>query len=73
MKNDIYLAGHIFLAKQLKKARELSGLDQEEVADFLGKTQSYVSKIESGQRRIDIIQLQEFSKIYNKKLNFFIK
>lgn len=73
MKNDIYSRGHKFLAQQLKKAREASGLDQKEVAELLDKTQSYVSKIEAGQRRIDVIQLQEFAKIYKKKVDFFIK
>jgi transcriptional regulator with XRE-family HTH domain len=73
MKNDIYSSGHKFLAQQLKKAREASGLDQKEVAELLDKTQSYVSKIEAGQRRIDVIQLQEFAKIYKKKIEFFIK
>lgn len=72
MKNDIYSSGHKFLAQQLKKAREASGLDQKEVAELLDKTQSYVSKIEAGQRRIDVIQLQEFAKIYKKKIDFFI-
>ncbi len=73
MKNDIYSSGHKFLAQQLKKARELSGFDQKEVAELLDKTQSYISKIETGQRRIDVIQLQEFAKIYKKKIEFFIK
>lgn len=73
MENDIYSSNHKFLAQQLKKAREEAGLDQKEVADFLGKTQSYVSKIEASQRKIDVIQLQEFAKIYGKSINFFIK
>jgi ribosome-binding protein aMBF1 (putative translation factor) len=73
MKNDIYSNNHKFLAQQLKKAREEAGLDQKEVADFLGKTQSYVSKIEASQRKVDVIQLQEFARIYKKKINFFIK
>ncbi len=73
MKNDIYSNKHEFLVKQLRKARNLAGLDQKDVAKLLGKTQSYISKLESGQRRIDVVQLQEFAKIYKKSLNFFIK
>lgn len=73
MKNDIYSSKHKFLAQQLKKAREDSGLDQREVAELLDKTQSYISKIEAGQRRLDVFQLQKFAKIYKKRMEFFIK
>jgi len=73
MVKTIYTKGHRQITKQLKKARIESGLDQEKVAKLLGKSQPYVSKVESGQRRIDIIQLKEFSRIYRKKLSFFIK
>ena len=73
MDKTIYTKDHKFIIEQFKKARIEAGLDQEKVADLLGKTQSYVSKIEAGQRRIDIVQLKEFSKIYKKDLDFFIK
>ena len=73
MSKAIYSKDHKFLVEQLKKARIEAGLDQDEVARLLGKTQSYVSKIESGQRRIDIIQLKEFAKTYKKPLDYFIK
>lgn len=73
MSKSIFSKDHKHLINQLKKAREEIGLEQEQVADLLNKTQSYVSKIESGQRRIDIIQLKQFAKIYKKELDFFIK
>lgn len=72
MSKGIYSKDHKYLVEQLKKARIEVGLDQADVAKKLGKTQSYVSKIESGQRRIDVIQLKEFAKIYNKKIDYFI-
>jgi len=48
-------------------------LDQADVAKMLGRTQPHVSKIEAGQRRLDVTQLKEFAKIYKKDLSFFIK
>lgn len=72
MSKTIYSKDHKHLVGQLKKARGEAGLDQKEAAGLLGRTQSYVSKIESGQRRIDVVQLMEFAKIYKKDLNFFI-
>jgi len=73
MTKAIYSKDHKFVVEQLKKARIEAGLDQEKAAELLKKTQSYISKVESGQRRIDIVQLKEFAKIYKKKINFFIK
>ena len=73
MEKAIYSKDHKQAIEQLKKARFEAGLEQDEVAKLLGKSQSYVSKIETGQRRIDIIQLKEFAKIYKKSLDFFIQ
>jgi transcriptional regulator with XRE-family HTH domain len=73
MNKSIYSKDHIYLVEQLKKARKEAGLNQKDAAKLLGKTQSYVSKIESGQRRIDIIQLRELARIYKKDLEFFIR
>ena len=73
MSKTIYSKEHRYIVKQLKKAREGADLSQEEVAKILHKTQSYVSKIESGQRRIDVVQLRELARFYKKDLNFFIK
>ena len=69
----IYSKEHKHIVEQLKKAREKARLNQKQVAEILNKTQSYISKIESGQRKIDIVQLKKFSKIYKKSLDFFIK
>ena len=70
MSKTIYSKEHKHIVQQLKKARKSAGLSQEEVAEILGKTQSYISKIESGQRKVDVIQLKEFAKIYKKNLDF---
>lgn len=68
----IYTNEHKYLVQQLKKARFAAGLNQAEVAKLLGKSQSYVSKCESGQCRIDVVQLKEFARIYKKRLEFFL-
>ena len=73
MSKSIYSNDHKYIIEQLKKARQETGLDQEQVAKKLKKTQSYISKIEAGQRRIDVIQLKEFANIYKKPMSFFIK
>lgn len=73
MNKVIYSQAHKDIVEKLRKARIDAGIDQEKAAKLLGKTQSYVSKIESGQRRVDIVQLKNFAKIYKKSLDFFVK
>lgn len=73
MATSIYSNDHKFIVEQLKKARLEAKLDQKTVAELIGRTQSYVSKIESGQRKIDIVQLKEFAAIYNKSFSYFVR
>ena len=73
MVKSIYSKSQKFLVERLKKARIDAGLNQIEAAELLRKTQSYISKVESGQRRIDVVQLKDFAKIYKKDLDYFIK
>ncbi len=73
MSKAIYSKDHKYIVEQLKKARQEAGLEQTEVAKLLGRTQSHISKVEAGQRRIDIVALKELAKIYKKDINFFLK
>ena len=43
-----------------REARKKTGLTQEEFAQRIGQTQSFVSKCERGERRIDVIELRTF-------------
>ena len=47
------------------------GLSQEKAAAALGARQKYISKVETGERRIDPIELQELADLYGKPLQFF--
>ncbi|HCX11561.1 MAG TPA: transcriptional regulator [Hyphomonas sp.] len=40
----------------MRTARREAGLSQQQVAELLGVPQSYVAKIELGERRIDVIE-----------------
>jgi len=73
MSKTIFTKDHKYTVEQLKQARLEATLDQEAAAKLINRTQSYISKIESGQRRIDIVQLKQFAKIYGKDLSYFIK
>jgi len=73
MPRAIYQDDHNKIVERLKQARLEAGVGQIEVAKKLGRTQSYISKIESGQRRFDVLQLKEFAKLYKKSLDYFVR
>ena len=58
---------------KLRKARLESGLRQIDVAKKLKRTQSYVSRVEVGEQRLDILELKRFAQLYKKSLDYFIK
>lgn len=57
--------------KKLVAAREAADLTQREAAERIGRSQSFVAQCERGQRRVDIVELKEFCRIYRKPLTFF--
>lgn len=54
---------HLALVKYLVAERKSAGLTQTEVAEQLGRHQSFVATVESGQRRIDIVDLFDFARV----------
>jgi transcriptional regulator with XRE-family HTH domain len=73
MDKTIFTESHRKLVQRLKEARKKTRLNQVDVAEKLGRSQSYISKMESGQCRIDTVQLKEFAAIYKKEIAFFLK
>lgn len=47
-------------------------MTQVEVAQHLGKPQSYVSKVEILERRLDVIELCDWLKVLDKEITIFI-
>ena len=60
------------LGAKILQARIDSVLEQSEVANKIGKTQSYVSKIESGDIKVDLYTLTLLAKAFRKPIGHFI-
>ena len=58
--------------ERLRSARHDAGLTQEEVARTLEKPQSFVSKCEAGERRVDVVELERFAQIYGRPISYFL-
>ena len=54
---------HQRLIALIIEAREKSGMTQTELADALGEYQSFVARLESGQRRLDVIEFIRLAEI----------
>lgn len=64
-----WAAAYEELRQNLIRAREAALLTQREAASKLGRSQSYVAKSESGERRIDVVELLQFAAVYSVKLD----
>lgn len=60
MEKSIYSHDYSSFLDQLRKAREEKSLTQAQVAERLQQTQSFVSKIERGERRLDVVELRAY-------------
>ena len=60
------------LLNALREARSEAGLTQSELSSRLGRPQSFVSKYESGERRLDLIELSEVCNALGISLQTFV-
>ncbi len=60
------------MLRRLRAARREANFRQSDVAEALGVTQTFVSKVELGERRIDPTELQEFAAFYGKDVTDFL-
>lgn len=61
------------ISEKLKEMREQSGLRQEQIARFLGVTQTCISKVESGERNLTVDQLEKLVSLYGCSLEMFLQ
>jgi transcriptional regulator with XRE-family HTH domain len=71
MQKSIHSARYAVFLRMLKKVRQEAGLTQAQLASKIGETQTFVSKCERGERRIDVIELQTFCQAFGVSLKQF--
>lgn len=59
------------LLERLVAAREKAGLSQHEVSAMMGRSHNFMTKCESGQRSVDVMELLELAQIYGKPVAHF--
>lgn len=72
MEKSIHSAGYAVFLKVLREARERAGLTQVQLARKIRETQTFVSKCERGERRIDVIELRTFCRAFGLSLSQFV-
>ena len=61
MARSLRSPGHLALMQVLRATRQKAGLTQVELAARLHRPQSWVAKVEGGERRLDVVELAEVS------------
>jgi transcriptional regulator with XRE-family HTH domain len=59
------------LGERLREAREYLGFSQEEVATFLSVPRSALSLMETGQRKVDALELKKLASLYERPVGYF--
>ncbi|MEI2453680.1 helix-turn-helix transcriptional regulator [Lysobacter firmicutimachus] len=72
-KKSVHQEEHAVLVRLLKEVRLASGVTQVGLAEALGRSQSHISDIENGTRRLDLIQLREYCLACGVSLVSFVK
>ena len=69
----IWAPAYQAMLARLRQARREAGMTQAEVGRRLGSRQAFISKVESGERRIDPVELAKFAAVYGKPLTWFLR
>lgn len=73
MEKTIYAAEYSTFIKVLKAVREEAGISQSQLAEKLESKQTFVSRCERGERRLDIIELNTWCEALGLSLSAFAK
>lgn len=61
MARSLRTPGHLALLEALTDARKAAGMTQQQLADRMERPQSFVAKVEGGERRLDVVEFAEWT------------
>lgn len=73
MSKSIHRPEYDALTRLLREARQESGLHQAEVAAALERSQSFVSDVENGARRLDLLELRDLCRVLEVDFVDFVR
>ncbi|TIP26702.1 MAG: helix-turn-helix transcriptional regulator [Mesorhizobium sp.] len=73
MTKSLHSTRHVMIAKALADQRRLKGLSQTQVAKAMGRHQPFIANIESGQRRVDLVELLDIAAIIDLDVPALVK
>jgi transcriptional regulator with XRE-family HTH domain len=73
VKKKTYIDQRHHMTTLLRAMRAEAGLTQTELAVRIGKDQTFVSKYESGERRLDVLEVREICRAMGVSLEEFVK
>lgn len=72
MEKSVFTGQYSLLLDLLRETRQAADLTQMQLAEKLGRSQSFVSKAERGELRLDVIQLRTICQTLGKPLGEFV-
>ncbi len=73
MEKSVFTSEYELLRRMLREFRQRANITQVDLAARLNETQSFVSKCERGERRLDLVQLHGFCKALEIPLLDFVQ
>jgi len=72
MRKSIYSSYHRELIAMLRDLRQTAGLTQSQLAKKLGRSQSFISKYETGELRLDLLEIRSVCESMGTSLSAFV-
>lgn len=60
---SVYSEEYQLVITALKNARKARGITQAQLAEALGKPQSFIAKVENGERRLDVVEFVHLARL----------